>query len=92
MVRVRSGLTVIFRNDGLRGVLAGAGPVGRFVTVLPAVGKGAQGVDEVAYRGEGSAADGLLRDDAETDLDELEPRVGVICSLSFSGAVWDRSM
>jgi hypothetical protein len=76
-------LTVYFRGHGpISCALAGG-----LVAVLPAVGKGAQGVDQVAHGGEGSAADGLLGDDAEGDLNELEPRVGLICRLPFRGTV-----
>jgi hypothetical protein len=57
------------------------------VVVSPAIGKGAQGVDEIAHRGDVSAADGLLRDDAERNLDKLEPRIRLASRLSFSCVV-----
>lgn len=74
MFRVRSRLTINYRNRIGR-VLAGSDRrVGWFVA--PAVDQGTEGGDEVAYRGEGSAANGLLNDDPERDLDELERRIG----------------
>jgi hypothetical protein len=57
------------------------------VVVPPAVGKGAQGVDEIAHRGEGPAADGLLGDDAEGNLDKLEPRIRLTSGFSSSCVV-----
>ncbi|MFN2479014.1 MAG: hypothetical protein ABR615_07550, partial [Pseudonocardiaceae bacterium] len=67
------------RLDVLGCLRNGTGLPGRLVVILPAVGKRADGVDEVAHRGEGPPADGLLGDDAERDLDELEPRIGLTC-------------
>jgi hypothetical protein len=60
------------------------------VAIVPTAGEGADGLKEVVHRGVGSAADGLLRDDAEGDLDEVEPGVGMTCRLR-SGAWWVRA-
>ena len=88
IARVRSQLTVWARPDARGCVRAGMSMPGRLRVVLPAVGEGAHGVDEIAHRGEGAPADGLLGDDAQGDLDELEPRIWLTWCCGKAGRPW----
>jgi hypothetical protein len=57
-------------------LVCGFGPDERVTAVVPAVDEGADLGVEVLDRAEGAAVDGLLLDDAEPDLDQVEPRPG----------------
>src|SRR6185312_17204650 len=85
--RVRSSLTAGRFDPGCGGSLVTDLLPGGLVAVLPAVRKGAQGVDEIAHGGEGPTADRLLGDDAQRDFDELEPRIGLTCGFSLSPGI-----
>ncbi|MGH8917195.1 MAG: hypothetical protein ACRD0H_02445, partial [Actinomycetes bacterium] len=77
-MRVRSSFTVALGDRRTTGGLTYPGLAGRFVAVVPTVGERADGLDQVVHRGVGSAADGLLSDDAEGDFDQVQPGVGMI--------------
>ena len=67
-----SRFTVGFRDDGV-GVL---GPDEGLAAFVPAVDECGDGLDQLADRVEGAAADGLAGDDPEEDLDHVQPGPG----------------
>src|ERR1044071_2616789 len=69
VLRVRSFLTLCFRQDGI-GVL---GPCEWFATLVPSVDEAANRIDELANGVEAAPADGLTGDDPEEDLDHVQP-------------------
>ena len=80
-------------------LVGGLGPDEGMAAFVPAVDEGADRGDEVLDRGEGSASDGLVGDDAEEDLDQVEPRprgggevqcdAGVLASQAVTlGCLW----
>ncbi len=56
--------------------MCGFGPDEGAGSVVPAVDEGPDLGGQVLYRGEGSPVDGLLLDDGEPDLDQVQPRTG----------------
>src|SRR5271154_5074866 len=57
-------------------LVGGLGPGEGVAAVVPAVDEGLDRGDEVLDRGEAAAADGLPGDDAEENLDHVQPRPG----------------
>ena len=63
------------------------GPGEGMATVVPAVDEEADGVHQLLDTDEGTAADGLPRDDAEEDLDEVQPGARGRCEVQRDAAM-----
>src|SRR6478609_1088935 len=57
-------------------LVGGLGPDERVLAVVPAGDEGTDLDHQVAHRGEAATADGLALDDAEPDLDQVQPGSG----------------